>query len=132
MSRNKKSPTKTPSQLISNQILNGDTSQPGVGLNNPDDCNISRDIIENATSSSSMPTSSSSKTTSSRSEEPSSSSPRRKSPKKGKQPMRMQFGDSDSDEEAAGFSALKVFYPALNAVEQCSLLQYYSRDNYWF
>ena len=47
---------------------------------------------------------------------------------KSRSPIRMQFVDSDTDDEGAGFSALTSFYPALNAVEQCSLLQYYSRD----
>ena len=141
MPRKNNSPAKaTPSELISNQILNGDTSQGGVGLPVSDDCNISQVIIDSAASSTSMPRAlgSSSKTSSSRVDaqnrdslsKASSSSPRRKSPKKGRSPMRMQFGDSDSDDEGAGFSALKAFYPALNAVEQCSLLQHYSRENF--
>jgi hypothetical protein len=114
-----------PTQVISNEILNGEKSQDGVGLpKNPDNLNISQEILINATSSS--------KTSEASPRRPSRSGKettikRHKSPTKARSPMRMQFPDSDSEDEGMGFSALKSFYPALNAVEQCSLLQYYSR-----
>ena len=118
----KKSPTK-PSQVITNEILNGDKSQTGVGLP-PVILNLSQEIFDNATSSS-KPAESSPKRPSRSGKETNS---RRKSPMKARSPIRMQFPDSDSDDEGSGFAALKSFYSALNAVEQCSLLQYYSRD----
>ena len=122
----KKSPTK-PSQVISNEILNGDKSQPGVGLpKEPVILNLSQEIFDNAASTS-KPAESSPKRPSRSGKETNS---RRKSPMKSRSPIRMQFVDSDTDDEGAGFSALKSFYPALNAVEQCSLLQYYSRDHF--
>ena len=132
------SPTKssaksTPSQVISNQILNGDQSTSGVGLpTSTVDLDLSQIIVSTASTSSQ-----SSKSTTARNDAlqraPLSRalerSPRRKSPVKNKPAMRMQFADSDSEDEGGAFSGLKVFYPALNAVEQCSLIQYYSRGD---
>ena len=134
----KASPTKgqqSASQTISNEILNGDTSQSGVGLPNSssqnDVLNLSTTIVQSSatgpsnTSSSSPLDFSSSKKTSAMAPLP--KSPRRpRSPSK-KAPIRMQFLDSDSEDEGTNFSALKTFYRDLNAVEHSSLLQLYSK-----
>jgi len=132
--RNRSSPNKnapTPSQVISNQLLNGDTSQQGVGLPPQSvDLNVSEIIVNEATSSAASSTvtvsdKNTSKKTSNGVSHP--RSPRRlRSPAK-KATIRMQFLDSDSEDEGANFSALKAFYKDLNAVEHSSLLQLYRK-----
>ena len=133
----KSSPVKgqpSASQIISNQILNGDVSQSGVGLPPPDSLNdvlnLSTSIVQSSATlaSTTAPAfnqeASSSKKTSNTAPLP--KSPRRpKSPAK-RAPIRMQFLDSDSEDEGGNFSALKSFYKDLNAVEHSSLLQLYS------
>ena len=127
---NRTSPNKnapTPSQVISNELLNGDTSQQGVGLPSQSvDLNISEFIVNEATSSAAtVSDKSTSKKTSNSVSLP--RSPRRlRSPAK-KAAIRMQFLDSDSEDEGANFSALKAFYKDLNAVEHSSLLQLYRK-----
>lgn len=129
---------KSPSEVISNEILNGQSSSgPGVPTQSIG-LDLSSNIVDTAASSSSTSQSSpgdiviqSSTSKSTFQARPlTQSSPKRvqkkpRSPVKGRS-LRMVFNDSESEDEGGSFCALKAHYPALNSVEHSSLYNYYS------
>ena len=125
-----KNKTNSPSEVISNELLNGDTSAPGVGLPLSSN-NISTNIVESAATISDVDPlvitnqSSSSKTSKQTTRVRASSPLRRLSPIKNRSPTKFMFLDSDSDTDEIGGSALKMHYSGLNSVEHSSFLNYY-------